>query len=113
MHNYDLDPSRALQTKVNGDAVKAKDEDAAAAEKPPPLLETVKCLDAAWRGASADTAAIAGVEVAEALTVPLEPGSYPHSLVTVFVNVAKTDFIEYSACISKKSQSAGWSPCGW
>ena len=66
------------QPKANGDAVKAKeDAEAAAAEKPPPLLEAVRCLAAAWRGAAAETAAKAGTEVAEALTVPLEPGKRP------------------------------------
>ena len=67
-----------MQPKTDGDAARAKqDEEAAAADKPPPLLETVKCLAAAWRGAAAETAAEAGAEVAEALAVPLEPGQYP------------------------------------
>jgi hypothetical protein len=62
------------QTKTNGVATKAKDEEEAAAEKPPPLLESVKCLAAAWRGASLSTTVQAGQEVADAFTVPLEPG---------------------------------------
>ena len=69
-----LHPCCVLQPKINGTAAKAKDEEGAAAEKPPPLLETVKCLAAAWRGVSARTAAKAGPGVADALTVSLEPG---------------------------------------